>query len=130
MFTAISQVDAAVDGIKQKAGNCNAGAALSKCHTDLFAGSAQGTSRALLVIMSGRSSDGVSSAAASLKLSGVKITVVGIGGLVVHSQLTDMAYPSSSVLRAASCKDLPSITGGVASVISDCIGNRVARFYK
>lgn len=114
-YTSITQVDSAVDGVTLMNGTCSAGVALSKCHNDLFAGISR-RPRALLVVIAGRSFDGVSSGAASLKLKGVKITVIGIGGGVVHSQLADMAYPSSYVLTSPSFDHLDAIAGYACSV--------------
>lgn len=114
-YTSITQVDSAVDGVTLMNGTCSAGVALSKCHNDLFAGISR-RPLALLVVIAGRSFDGVSSGAASLKLNGVKITVIGIGGGVVHSQLADMAYPSSYVLTSPSFDHLDAIAGYACSV--------------
>ena len=116
-FNSITEVDSELDNVRYLGGTCAAGAALSKCHNKLFASSARGRSRALLVLMAGTSTDDVSSASASLRMCGVKITVVGIGKSVQHLQLTTMAYPSSSVLRTASFDGLFDISGGTAALI-------------
>ena len=100
-------------------GSCTAGAALSKCHQELFfAQSTSGRSRVLVVLMAGKSTDDVSAAAASLRTSRVKITVVGMGELVDHAQLSHIAYPSSSVLRMPSINGYFDISGSFSALIS------------
>ena len=116
-FQSIVEVDSALSKVPSIGGTCTAGVALSKCHMEFFADSARGRSRALLVLMAGTSTDDVSNAAASLRMCGVKITVVGIGKSVQHLQLTKMAYPSSSVLRTASFDGLFDISGSTSSLI-------------
>ena len=117
-FNSITEVDSALDKIvPYLGGTCAAGVALSKCHNEFFTRSARGRSRALLVLMAGESADDLSTAAASLRMCGVKITVVGIGKSVQHLQLTAMAYPSSYVLRSASFEGLFDISGGTSALI-------------
>ena len=99
-------------------GSCTAGIALSKCHSELFQRSAIGRSRALLVLIAGASPGDLSVPAMSLRMCGVKIIAVGIGGLVQESQLIQMAYPNSYVLRTSSTRGLIDISLSVANLIA------------
>lgn len=67
--------------------------------------------------MAGKSTDDVSAAAASLRTCRVKITVVGMGELVDHAQLSRIAYPSS-VLRMPSINGYFDISGSLSALIS------------
>ena len=116
-FNSITEVDSELDNVPYLGGTCAAGVALSKCHKEFFTSSARGRSRALLVLMAGTSTDDVSNAAASLRMCGVKITVVGIGKSVPHLQLTKVAYPTSSVLRTPSFDGLFDISGSTSALI-------------
>ena len=112
-------MDSAVSGASPMGGSCTAGAALSKCHQELFfVQSSRGRSRVLVVLMAGKSTGDVSAAAASLRTSRVKITVVGMGELVDHAQLSHIAYPSSSVLRMPSINGYFDISGSLSALIS------------
>ena len=117
-YTSISQVDSAVSSVTLIGGSCTAGAALSQCQSALFEGDAGGTARVLIALMAGSSSDDVSSASALLKKAGVKIIVVGMGGLFVQSQLSAMAFSSSYVLTASSYSGLAGISGSLTGLIS------------
>lgn len=100
-------------------GSCAVGAALSKCHQDLFyVESTRGRSRALLVLVVGKSTDAISSAAASLQMCRVKVTVVGIGNGIDQYQLEDMASSSSFVLTTASIHGLFDISGSASALTS------------
>lgn len=117
-YSSISEIDSAVGSVTLMSGGCAAGAALSQCKSSLFEGDAGGKARVLIVLIAGSSTDDVSSAAGSLKTAGVKIIAVGMGSSFVQSQLTSMAFSSSSVLTAASYGGLAGITGRITSLIS------------
>lgn len=118
-YTTISEVDLAVTQASLLGGSCAVGAALSKCHQDLFyVESTRGRSRALLVLVAGKSTDDISSAAASLQICRVKITVVGIGNGIDQYQLEDMASASSFVLTTASIDGLFDISGSASAFTS------------
>lgn len=117
-FDSMSEVDRAVTKVKLIGGKCNAGAALSHCKTSLFVGPAQVIARILVVLMAGKSSDVVSTAALSLKTVGVKILAVGMGGSFDQSQLSNMAFTSSYVQKAATFGDLKSMSGNLVTLIS------------
>ena len=94
------------------------GAALLECKTSLFVGDAGGRARILLIFVAGKSTDDVYNAAGSLATAGVKIIVVGMGGLYDSSQLSAMAVSSSYFLNAATFGGLAGIHGSVTSLIS------------
>lgn len=112
------EIDSAVANLKLIGGNCNAGAALSRCKTSLFVGPNRGIARVLVALLAGKSSDDVSAPAASLKTAGVKIISVGMGGLFDQSQLSSMAFSSSHLLKAPSFGGLVGISGSLSTQIS------------
>ncbi|XP_078372611.1 cochlin-like [Oculina patagonica] len=118
-YTSISDVDEAIASVSLIGGSCNAGAALLKCQTSLFAGDAGGRKRVLLILLAGESQDDVSATAGAFKAAGVKKISVGMGGLFVQSQLAAMAYSSSYVQYAASYSGLAGIRDGVSGIISE-----------
>lgn len=120
-YTSFSEVDSAIASVTLIGGGCAAGAALSKCQSALFTGAAESRSRLLIVLIAGKSSDGVTSGAGSLKSAGVKIIAVGMGGSFDQGQLSSMAYSSSYVLTAASFSGLTGISGQLTTLISQGI---------
>lgn len=117
-FSSISDVDSAIDGVSVLGGDCTAGSALSICHANLFARSSRGRKRSLVTFIAGTSSDDVYIPAASLRMCGVRIMVVGMSSLVLHSQLTDIAYPPSYVLRTDAIEGVQNSSESVSVLIS------------
>lgn len=117
-FSSISDVDSAIDGVSLLGGDCTAGSALSKCHANLFARSSRGRKRSLVTFIAGTSSDDVYIPAASLRMCGVRIMVVSMSSLVLHSQLTDIAYPPSYVLRTDAIEGVQNSSESVSVLIS------------
>lgn len=72
----------------------------------------------MLAFMAGASTDDVSIPAASLRMCGAKIMVVGMGSSVDHSQLSDIAYPPSYVLRTDSIDGVVDSSEGVSVLLS------------
>lgn len=118
-YIALEEVDSAVANVRLMNGGCNVGGALDQCGTELFAGDAVGRARVLIVLMSGKSSGEVSSAASSLKTDGIKIIAVGRGDSFDRSQLFAMAYASSFVQTTTPVIGLPSIAGAVVNRVSE-----------
>lgn len=118
-YVALEEVDSAVANVRLMNDGCNAGGALDECGIELFAGSAAGRARVLIVLMAGKSSGEVSGAASSLKTDGIKIIAVGMGGSFDRSQLLAMAFSSSYVLSTTPIIGLPSIAGQVVNTVSE-----------
>lgn len=72
----------------------------------------------LVAFIAGTSSDDVYIPAASLRMCGVRIMVVGMSSLVLHSQLTDIAYPPSYVLRTDAIEGVQKSSESVSVLIS------------
>ena len=117
-YTSMVDVDNAFKSVTFLGGSCTVGYAISECHSKFFSGNAKGRSRALVAVIAGKAPGDVIIPADSLRMCGVKITVVGIGRLVDQSQLTSMAYPSSYILRIASIDGLLDISGSTTSLIA------------
>ncbi|XP_078375014.1 cochlin-like isoform X2 [Oculina patagonica] len=121
-YASMLEIDSAVANLKLVGGNCNAGAALSRCKTSLFVGPNRGIARVLVALLAGKSSDDISAPTASLKTAGVKIISVGMGGLFDQSQLSSMAFSSSHLLKAPSFGGLVGISGSLSTQISQAGG--------
>ena len=99
-------------------GPCKAGAALSYVQKVLFAGDAGSRRRVVVILMAGKASDDVSTAAGSLQSSGVKIITIGVGFSVDKSQLKAISFPSSCFISVASFNGLETIAEGTSTIIS------------
>lgn len=118
-FTSMFEVNLAVSETQLIGGACNAGAALTRCKTTLFpTTTAKGVERVLVVLLAGKSSDDVLPPTESLINAGVKIITVGMGLFIDRSQLSEIAYSQSYVLTTDLIAGLPSISGSLATLIS------------
>lgn len=142
----MTQVDSAVAKVQPIGGQCKAGAAISRCRTDLFSGaSSESTapqtvtattvqslleenirngkaSRILVVIMAGKSIDPVVDPARNIAGGGVKLISVGIGNPCYQNQLLNMAFTSSHVLCPTSLTKETENTADVIALILDILG--------
>lgn len=113
------EVNLAVSETQLIGGACNAGAALTRCKTTLFpTTTVKGVERVLVVLLAGKSSDDVLPPTESLINAGVKIITVGMGLFIDRSQLSEIAYSQSYVLTTDLIAGLPSISGSLATLIS------------
>ena len=118
---------AALNGnFRRMSGSGKAGIALSLCQNTLFRDAASVQHRVLVAIMAGESSDDVSGPAQSLKSAGVRIIAIGLGPLVVSSQLAAMAFDSSYILTAPSVNEMSGIIGGTSVLISQGTPNLIS----
>lgn len=72
----------------------------------------------MVAFIADESKDDVLIPAISLGMCGVRTLVVGMGNTVQHSQLTDIAYPPSYVLRTDSIDGVSKSDQAVAALLS------------
>lgn len=114
-YTAFADVRTAVMGAKLVGGTCTAGAALTTCRSDVFASAR--SSRILVVMFAGRSTDSVMAPSSAIKEIGVKVIGVAMGGGYDQEQMDIMVSSQDYILKAASYSALSGLSGQCVELI-------------
>ena len=118
-YTSLSDVDSKVASVNLLEGYGNVHEALTLCNSVLFAGNGAGRKRVLIVLMAGRSTVSLTTAAITLKTAKVKVIAVGMGSSFSNQELITMAYSSSYALYSNSFTGLAGKRQTVSNLVSE-----------
>ncbi|XP_022785562.1 mucin-19-like [Stylophora pistillata] len=118
-------LDLTLDKLVPVSGSCELGKSLQILNKNVFVKMPNGSPKAVVVVMAGKSVDEVHNAAKELRRIGVRVVAIGVGGQADMKQLATITDSPFYAFKVPVVQYLPAMSGTVVGFLNEVTDSRV-----